>query len=131
MPCYQLLRRRFDNKRELVGNLIDNILQLPKVKFENSESLKTIHDTTYESLMAIKNTGISNTSLLDYFLCHILLKKLDSATIIHYECQLTDVKELQTLPSFLTYLENRFMALQSVDVKSEVNNHSKNDLNKT
>lgn len=42
LTCYELIRKRFDNKRELMGALIDNILQLPKIKIENAEMLKTI-----------------------------------------------------------------------------------------
>ena len=134
-PCYALLRKRYDNKREVVGDLIDNILHLPKMKEENSESLRTMHDTVYESLMSIKNLGVSNSEFLDFFLCHILSKKLDSSTVIHYECQLSDVRELQTLPSFLSYIETRFMALQSVGSKNSTwmpqhspqNSYSKNE----
>lgn len=62
--------------------------------------------------MSIKNIGISITNW-DPIICHILAKKLDSSTLIHYECQLANVREIQSLSSFLAYLENRFMALQA------------------
>lgn len=131
ITCYDLLRKRFDNKRELLGALIDNVLQLPKIKSENADMLKTMHDTVYESIMSIKNIEVS-TENWDPLLCHMLTRKLDSATLIHYECQLQDVREPQSLISFLSYLENRFMALQSANIKQDYNgnyngNHNHNN----
>lgn len=100
------------------------MLQLPKIKSENSECLKTMHDTVYESLMSIKNLGVS-TANWDPIICHILNKKLDTNTLVHYECQLDNVREPQSLKSMLSYLENRFMALQSATAKQEARNEYK------
>lgn len=118
LTCYELLRKRFDNKRELLGALIDGILQSPKLDKENADMLKSMHDTVYESIMSIKNIDVS-TDNWDPLLCHILTRKLDSSTLLHYECQLKDVKEPQTLPSLLSYLETRFMALQSANIRHD------------
>lgn len=43
--CYALLLKRFDNKRQLVNCLLDNIITLPKIKSENAELLKAMNDT--------------------------------------------------------------------------------------
>lgn len=123
MTCYALIRKRFDNKRESLGNNIENILNLPKIKKENANQLKSMHDTIYESLMSIKSLGIS-ISNWDPIICHILTKKLDSSTLVQYECQLANVREVQSLSEFLNYLENRFMALQAVGATEEL--HSQN-----
>lgn len=117
--CYNILRKRFDNKREIMGQLLDNILNLPKMKSEDGKLLKNIHDTVYECMMAIQNIGISSDQLSGALLTHILTHKLDSNTVMHYECQLTDVREPQTLDDFLLYIENRFMALQSAQAKND------------
>lgn len=45
---------------------------------------------------------------------------------MHYECQLKDVREPQTLDDFLAYIEKRFMALQSAHAKNDNYNQSKN-----
>ncbi|XP_031635226.1 uncharacterized protein LOC116348388, partial [Contarinia nasturtii] len=111
--CYSLLRKRYDNNREVVSNLLDKIFNLNKNKHENSDSLKAMHDTVFESLMAIRNLGITDSQLLDHLIIHILTKKLDVSTLIHYECQLQNNRDLQSLQSFLFYIENRFMALQA------------------
>lgn len=123
--CYDLLRNRYENKRELLGVLIDGILQLPKIKTESAEMLKQMHDTVYEAIMSIKNMGVG-TENWDPLLCHILTRKLDTSTLIHYECQLDNVRELQPLSHLLKYLESRFMALQSANVRGE-NQYGKYD----
>lgn len=119
--CYAILRKRFDNKRAIMGQLLDNILNLPKMK----------SDTVYECMMAIKNIGISNDQLSGALLTHILTNKMDSNTVMHYECQLKDVREPQTLDDFLTYIEKRFMALQSAQAKNDNFNQSKKYEKKT
>lgn len=112
LTCYALLRKRYDNKRESLGIWIENIFNLPKMQKEDFNMLKAMHDTVYESIMSIKNIGVS-VSNWDALLCHVLTKKLDQATLVHYECQLENVRELQSLSDFLRYLENRFMALKA------------------
>lgn len=91
--------------------------------------LKSMHDTVYESIMSMATIGVP-THNWDPLLCHILTKKLDPSTHIHYECQLQDVREIQTLAGFLKYLENRFMALQSANVKYENEYHRERNINK-
>lgn len=122
--CYNVLRNRYDNKRELLGKLFDSILQLERHKFENSADLRTLHDTANESVLAIKNLGLDTTSW-DPLINHILLSKLHRDTIKHYECQLKNIKETETLQEFLTYIESRCLAIQSAEIKSFDNNKPK------
>lgn len=49
--------------------------------------------------MEIKNMD-KDAFIADTILVHILSEKLDKETAKHYECQLTDVKELQTRTVF-------------------------------
>lgn len=99
LTCYDLLRKRFDNKREMLANLIDNMLDLPKLDSESSDALKNMHDTIFESIMSIQNIGI-DTNGWDFLLTHILTGKLDSSTSVHYECQIDNVKEPQSMRIF-------------------------------
>lgn len=70
--CYELLAKRYDNKREVLSKLIDNILQLPKIKGENSTQLRIMHATVHECTMTIKNMGIQ-VGGWDPLLVHILV----------------------------------------------------------
>lgn len=119
-PCYELLFKRYNNKREILGQLLDSILKLPKHQNENSKELKLLHDTTFECVMAIRNIGIE-TKNWDPLLNHIFIHKLtiSSDTIKTYECQLANIREPQSLKEFLEFIENRFMAISSAENKSE------------
>lgn len=115
--CFELLHKRYENKRQILGHLLDSILNLPKQKNENADQLKTLHDTTMECMMAIQNLDI-DVSNWDPLLNHILLHKLSSETIKDYECQLADVREPQTLQTFMKFIDSRQMALKSAENKA-------------
>lgn len=78
--------------------------------------------------MSIQSIGVSIENW-DPLLTFILSSKLDQSTIVHYECQLTDVREPQSLND-LTYIEGRFMALQSAAFKSDTTTNKKFNDNK-
>lgn len=59
--CYELLCKRYENKREILGNLLDNMIQFSKIQNENAETLKSLHDTVYKSIMAIKRKQLGSS----------------------------------------------------------------------
>lgn len=59
IKCYEVLCDRYENKREIVCDLIDQILDIEVQKSESSNDLKMIHDKTFECMMSIQNAGIS------------------------------------------------------------------------
>lgn len=131
LTCYDLLKKRYENKRLIMGRFLDNILNFQKIKSENADQLKALFDTANESIMSIKNLGV-NTKNWGPLLAHILVHKLDFSTVIHYECQLKDVREPPELEDFLSYIENRFMAIQSANAKSfQINRNEKTFSEKT
>lgn len=119
--CYDILKKRYENKREILNSLISKIVAIPKIKMESAELLKSLHDSAYECIMSIRSIGVS-TENWDPLLTYIISSKLDPATIIHYECQLVDVREPQNFTDLLLYIESRFMALQSAALKSDTFN---------
>lgn len=123
--CYETLKKRFDNKREIMCQLLDQMLKIPKMKSEDGNLLKNIHDTTYESIMAIQSIGIDLCNSDNMVLAHIMLHKLDVNTIMNYECQLKDVREPQSLKNLLEYMENRFMAIRSAHLQTDNFSHTK------
>lgn len=116
--CYNILKKRYDNKREITNCLIENIMKFPKIRAESADQLKSLHDTVYESIMTIQSIGVSVENW-DPLLTFILTTKLDQSTIVNYECQLKDVREPQKMADMLTYIENRFMALNSAGYKGD------------
>lgn len=131
LTCYETLMNRYENKREIVNKLINAIMKIPFQKHETSDGLKFMHDTTNENLLALKNVGI-DTKSWDPIVVNILLRKLDSKTILDYEMSLTNVREPPKLNNFLKYIENRFMAMASAEnsnkkFEKEKNDQAKND----
>lgn len=119
--CLEILYKRYDNKRRLLGDHLDNILNLPRHVHESSSELRKLLDVATESMLAIKNLGF-DTNNWDPIISHILIKKLNEETSKHYECQLRDIRESPTLKEFLTYVENRYLAIQSVETKNGTQN---------
>ncbi|XP_031632584.1 uncharacterized protein LOC116346586, partial [Contarinia nasturtii] len=116
MTCYELLRKRFDNKRMNLAALLDKMINFPKIEFESGEKLRALHDTIWECMLQINNMKVETASW-DPLINHIMLRKLDDKTVKHYECQLTNVRETQKLSDFLSYIEMRFLALESAEGK--------------
>lgn len=89
-------------------------MSLPVQKYETSNGLKIIHDTTYECLMAIENAGVSVENW-DVLVIQIVTRKLNQKTILDYESNLENVKEVQNVRDFLKYVESRYLALMSAE----------------
>lgn len=121
--CYNLLKKRYENKREVLNKLISGIFALKKIKNPSADASKSLHDTAYEFIMSIKSIGVS-TENWDPLLTQIISSKLDSATIVDYEYKLSDVREPQSFVDSLGHTEGRFTALKSADFKSESFNDS-------
>lgn len=120
LKFYETLCNEYENKRATVSRLIDQILDMESQRSESSSGLKLIHDKTVECLMSIESSGTSVNNW-DVLLIQVLMRKLDKKTIIDYESKLENVKENQTLESFLKYLETRYLALMSAESKTRAN----------
>lgn len=82
-----MLKKRYENQREILTQTLDRIFNLPHATSESAKHLKNVHDTVYESLMEIKNMDIE-IDAWDPLIVHLIMKKLDRETLMHYECQL-------------------------------------------
>ncbi|PZC85571.1 hypothetical protein B5X24_HaOG216679 [Helicoverpa armigera] len=109
--CWDILNHRYDNKRRIFLSHLKNILNIPAIQQKSANHLKRIHDTTYESVNAIKNLGV-DVSTWDPFIVCILAEKLDSETNDDYMDSLKSPRELPVLREFLQFLENKFMSLE-------------------
>lgn len=43
---YEILKNRYENKREILNSLIDRILKFPKIQRESADDLKSLNDST-------------------------------------------------------------------------------------
>ena len=107
------MNARFDNKRLIVGNYLDLLLNQPICTHESAALLKQLHDTTQEMMHGLNNIGIETTNW-DPVIVHILVKKLDKETHKMYEQSIINPREPQNLSSLLNFLELRFQTLESI-----------------
>ncbi|XP_026740536.1 uncharacterized protein LOC113502962 isoform X1 [Trichoplusia ni] len=122
---WDILNHRYNNLKLICSSHLDTLLNITAVQHATINHIKRLHDTTVESLNAIKNLGVDISSW-DPLLVHILSPKLDSETYDDYAASIKDPRALPKLQDFLSFLEGKFTAMESSRRKQE--NHS-NKLN--
>jgi len=108
--AWELLNKRYNNKRMLFISHLNNILHLRTIE-GTAEDLKRIHDTTVENLRAIDNIGVS-TENWETIIAHIIMEKLDKETLQMFDQSLQQPKEVIQLQELLSFLETRFQSLE-------------------
>nr|XP_049702276.1 uncharacterized protein LOC126055742 [Helicoverpa armigera] len=116
--CWDILNRRYNNKKLIFTSHINMLLDLPVLKHQALAPIKKMHDVTQECLNAITNLGV-DISTWDPLLVHLLDQKLDVDSHSEYIDSLKDRRELPVLKDFLDFLEKKFTALESSRRKSE------------
>lgn len=59
--AWELLKNRYNNERRLVETYVKSMLKQPRISTESAASLKQLHDTTLECVLAIKNLKIDTS----------------------------------------------------------------------
>nr|CAD7571841.1 unnamed protein product [Timema californicum] len=116
--AWDLVVRRYDNKRLIVAQHIDAILQIPSVPAESTTALRVLLSTLRENVAALHALEIPVVHW-DLILIHILSNKLDIALRAQWERTFVD-SELPTVDSFINFLERycrSFESLASYKVK--------------
>lgn len=127
--CWDILQHRYNNKKMIFSSHINILMNLPVMQTASVNHLKRIHDTTHETLNAIKNLGADITSW-DPLIVHILCQKLDSDTHSEYMKSVKEPRELPLLSEFLSFLENEFTSMESSKRKQE-NSNQKQQVSKS
>ncbi|XP_061399494.1 uncharacterized protein LOC133335208 [Musca vetustissima] len=70
--AWMLLQERYNNKRVLVSTLVERILSQPNGT-SSTASIKVLHDTTKECMLALNNLQIDTTSW-DALLCNVQIQ---------------------------------------------------------
>lgn len=115
--AWTMLQERYNNKRILVANLVEMILSQPTATSHVS-SIKSLHDTTRECLLALENIDIDTRSW-DPLLLQILIKKLDRNLHIRFEQSLEQPRNIPTINNFLSFLEFQFQTMAAIGHKEK------------
>lgn len=110
--AWTMLKDRYNNKRILVTTLVEKIISQPLCT-SNSATIKKLHDTTRECLLALNNIGIE-TKGWNPLLFQILIKKLDRSLHMRFEQSLSQPKELPSVEDLLSFLEFQFQTIESI-----------------
>ena len=127
--AWEILQKRFHNKRLILSKLIDRILDLPNLHYESAEKIKELHDVTVECLEAIKNLGVDSSSW-GPLVSRIIIRKWDPETNKLYEQSLKNSHEIPNFGDLLEFLTRRFQSLASISVKKNTNNIETNRFSK-
>ncbi|XP_077266378.1 uncharacterized protein LOC143899733 [Temnothorax americanus] len=109
--AWNLLKRRYDDKRAIVHNHIGSIVDLPVMTKKNVSELRQITDGATRHVQAL--TALKRPiNAWDDLLVYIISSKLDTNTSREWESSLED-SELPTLKKLFDFLSHRCRVLEA------------------
>lgn len=112
--AWQILEDRYNNKRVIVNNIINRLLNQKKITFECARALRELLDTTQQCLHTLQNIGIE-TDTWDAIVVHIVVSKLDMESHKLWEQSIGSSTDIPSFKSLASHLENRFRSLEMVN----------------
>lgn len=110
--AWELLQRRFENKRLIVQAHVRNILNVANVTKSDALLLRRLLDTVVSNLESLKVLGIPVENL-DVFIVTLITEKLDFHTNKEWQCKLNS--EIPTFAQLEKFLETRCQYLESLN----------------
>ncbi|UYV64515.1 hypothetical protein LAZ67_3001068 [Cordylochernes scorpioides] len=111
-----LLEKRYDNKRDLIFNLIQRIIDLPKITIESSTQLLFLVDNSYEIIRSLETLGYKLDELSDIIIGKILSDKLDKTTKRSWSMTV-DNNHIPTCSELLKFIETNARALNTSETE--------------
>jgi hypothetical protein len=105
--AYNLIRERYENRRNLTTSYIETILSIKPVTYKSAESIINMYDVLRECMHALNNQGCK-TNEWSELLVTLMVKKLDFFTMKQFEETLSNPKELPTIQELLEFLKMRY-----------------------
>lgn len=112
--AWQLLQNRFANKKSLVDAQLKVLINQPSHVSETASTIRELIDRTQESLNALQALEIDTTTW-DPLLMFIIVQKLSKDTHQAWESSQQGIAQLPAFAVFITFLENRFRMLETLD----------------
>lgn len=109
--AWEALIARYNNKRVLFINYIDQFISQPNIINETAEELQSLEDTSNACVSALNKLGIK-TDECGEILAHILLKKLPHATRLEWERQLGKSTDIPTFTKLIDFIDIRFRTIE-------------------
>ncbi|UYV74127.1 hypothetical protein LAZ67_11002195 [Cordylochernes scorpioides] len=110
--AWDLLEKRYDNKKDLIFNLIQIIINLPNLTIESSTQLLFLVDNACEVIKSLETLGYKLDELSDIIIGKILSDKLDKITKRSWNMTI-DSNHIPSSSELLKFLENHAKALNT------------------
>ncbi|UYV72999.1 hypothetical protein LAZ67_10001432 [Cordylochernes scorpioides] len=114
--AWDLLEKRYDNKRDLIFNLIQRIIDLPKLTIESSTQLLFLVDNSYEIIRSLETLGYKLDEFSDIIIGKILSDKLDKTTKRSWNMTV-DNNHIPTCSELLKFIETNAKALNTSETE--------------
>ena len=112
--AWEILMKRYNNKRLIVVNHIRNLMEIPSISKESHVELRKFLDTIRTHIRALKSLQ-EPVDKWDSLLIYTLTLRIDRNSHKEWEKSITDT-EMPTLEKFLSFLEMRCQVLQATAV---------------
>ncbi|XP_036327306.1 uncharacterized protein LOC118739913, partial [Rhagoletis pomonella] len=117
--AWDMLQKRYDNKRRMVKSYLCNILKLTPVQTESDVNLRKLLDNVTESVRALKQLG-RPTNHWDDWLVFLVTEKLDPVTVKDWEMSLASSDVLPEYDALTSFLEKRIQGLEAMVAVTKV-----------
>ncbi|UYV82903.1 hypothetical protein LAZ67_22001336 [Cordylochernes scorpioides] len=114
--AWDILEKRYDNKRDLIFNLIQRIIDLPKLTIESSTQLLFLVDNSYEIIRSLETLGYKLGELSDIIIGKILSDKLDKTTKRSWNMTV-DNNHIHACSELLKFIETYAKALNTSETE--------------
>nr|XP_012153583.1 PREDICTED: uncharacterized protein LOC105664297 [Megachile rotundata] len=102
----EILKEKFECTRRIVLGHCDALREIPKLAKDTAGALGDLVDSVNQHLRALENLG-EKVSEWNSIVVSIILSKLNSETIWHWELTLKDKKKIPSFVDLLAFLEKR------------------------
>lgn len=111
--AFDALVERYNNKRVLFSNYMEQFLNQPVISNESAEQLSTLYDISRSTIFSLKKLGIK-TDDCGEMLAHILLKKLPHITRLEWEKELGKDKAIPKFDRLIEFVHLCYRTLESI-----------------
>ncbi|XP_046141752.1 uncharacterized protein LOC123987798 [Osmia bicornis bicornis] len=113
--AWDLLTRRYENKRRLITAHVQSLLNLPRAVTESQTALSEVRARANMGIQALRNLGCAVDSW-DAILVCLIVNCLDKHTRRAWELQLGNSTEFQNVNELDNFLETRIRSLESIAI---------------
>lgn len=114
--AWEVLKKRFENKRAIVDKHIQLILDIPVMKQESHFTLRNFVDTLQSNIRSLQSLG-QPVNMWDTLLIYLCVQKLDTVSKQKWK-EIINKTEFPSIEQFVEFLTERSEILEGLDNNS-------------